>query len=281
MPRYFCSIPFLFMKKIIAAIFLFSLFSCNNNNNDNSTIEDANNPPPPTLSYRLIKEYPHDTTHFTEGLIWHNNALYESTGEEGESQLLKLDLNTGKAEQKVDLPDSDFGEGIAIIGDKIYQLTYRNHKAYEYDLATFKKLKEFTFPYEGWGMTTDGKQLIIGTGSSNLYFVNPDNFQIKNTLGVTDNYGPVSSINELEYVAGYVYANVWHEKKIIKIDLQTGKVVGVINIGDILSQTGKGIDETQEENHEKVLNGIAFDSTKNSFYITGKNWPSVYEIKLN
>ena len=270
------------MKKCIAAIVLFCLFSCNNNNNDNSTIDDAGNPPPPTLSYRLIKEYPHDTTHFTEGLIWHNNALYESTGEPGESQLLKLDLNTGKEEEKVDLPDTDFGEGIAIIGDKIYQLTWQNHKAYEYDLATFKKLKEFAFPYEGWGMTTDGKDLIMSIGgSSNLYFVNPNDFKVKSILSVTDNYGPVSSINELEYVKGYVFANVWHEKKIIKIDLQTGKVVGVIHIGDILAQTGKQIDITQPSNTEKVLNGIAYDSTKNSFYITGKNWPSLYEIKLN
>ncbi len=260
---------------------MFLFISCNNNTNDNSTVDDAGNPPPPTLSYRLIKEYPHDTTHYTEGLIWHNNALYESTGNEGQSELIKADLVTGKEEQKVNLPDTDFGEGIAIIGNKIYQLTYQNHKAYVYDLATFKKLNEFTFPYEGWGMTTDGKQLIISTGSSNLYFVNPDNFQIKNTLGVTDNYGPVSSINELEYVNGYVYANVWHEKKIIKIDVGSGKVAGVINIGDILAQTGKQIDEKEAQNREKVLNGIAYDSTKNSFYITGKNWPSLYEIKLN
>lgn len=270
------------MKKIIVVVVLFSFIACNNNSNDNSTAEDNNNPPPPTLSYRLIKEYPHDTLHFTEGLIWHNNALYESTGEEGESQLLKTDLTTGREEAKVDLPDTDFGEGIAIIGDKIYQLTYQNHKAYVYDLATLKKLNEFTFPYEGWGMTTDGKVLIMSIGGgSNLYFVDPQTFKVKNILSVTDNYGPVNSINELEYVNGYVFANVWHEKKIIKIDLTTGKVVGVINIGDILAQTGKQIDVTQPGNTEKVLNGIAYDSTKNSFYITGKNWPSLYEIKLN
>ena len=270
------------MKKLAVALLLCSFIACNNKGDNYKAPDiDTNNPVPPSLSYRMVKEYPHDTDNYTEGLIWHNNALYESTGEPGESQLIKTDLITGKEEKTVNLPDTDFGEGIAIIGDKIYQLTYQNHKAYEYDLATFKKLKEFTFPYEGWGMTTDGKQLIISTGSSNLYFINPDNFQVKNTLGITDNYGPVSSINELEYVNGFVYANVWHEKKIIKIDLGTGKVAGVIAIGDIMAQAGKPIDTNQPGNTEKVLNGIAFDSSKNSFYITGKNWPSLFEIKLN
>ncbi len=268
------------MKKT-AFVFIFFLFNACNNSDTGTNVSDSNNPPPPTLSYRMVKEYPHDTTYYTEGLIWHNNALYESTGEEGESRLVKTDINNGKEEKKVDLPAADFGEGIAIIGDKIYQLTYQNHKAYVYDLATFKKLQEFNFPYEGWGMTTDGKNLIISTGSSNLYFINPENFTIKNTLGVFDNYGPVSSINELEYVNGYVYANVWHEKKIIKIDLQSGKVAGVINIGDILAQAGKSINYSDSKNYEKVLNGIAFDSAKNSFYITGKYWPSLFEIKLN
>ncbi len=229
------------------------------------------------ISYRLVKEYPHDTSYFTEGLIWYNNALYESTGMPKESRLVKIDLNTGKAEKTIDLPATDFGEGIAIIGDKLYQLTYQNHKAYVYDLETFEKLKSFNFPYEGWGMTTDGKELIISTGSSNLYFVDPETFTIKNTVGVTDNYGPVSSINELEYVKGFVYANIWHEKKIIKINLETGKVEGVIDIGNILDNAGKTINDPNDD----VLNGIAYDSVKNSFYITGKRWPSLFEIKLN
>ena len=272
------------MKKIAAAVVLFffvACTSCNNNPPETTSAEDTNNPPPPAIGYRMVKEYPHDTSNFTEGLIWRNDTIYESTGNEGESRLVRTNLNTGKEESSVHLPATDFGEGIAIIGDKIYQLTWQNHKAYVYSLATFKKLNEFTFPYEGWGMTTDGKQLIISTGSSNLYFLNPDNFQLKSTLGITDNYGPVSSINELEYVNGFVYANVWHEKKIIKIDLQSGKVAGVINIGDIMAQAGKKIDETQPGNTEKVLNGIAYDSAKNSFLITGKNWPSLFEIKLN
>lgn len=270
------------MKQFAAALLLLSLFACNNHtDNTDNGVNDAGNPPPPSLSFRLVKEYPHDTLNFTEGLIWQNGALYESTGNEGESRLVKTDLNTGRETQATQLPAEDFGEGIAIIGDKIYQLTYRNNKAYVYDLATFKKLKEFNFPYEGWGMTTDGKQLIISTGSSNLYFFDPETFKLKNTLGITDNYGPVSSINELEYVDGFVYANVWHEKKIIKIDLQTGKVTGVISIGDIMSQAGKPIDTNQPGNTEKVLNGIAYDAAKKSFFITGKNWPSLFEIQLN
>lgn len=270
------------MKKYVAVFILLFFISCHNDSTNNTTVEDVSNPAPPTLSFQMIKEYPHNPTYFTEGLIWHNNALYESTGEEGESRLIKTDLNTGKEEQKVDLPAGDFGEGIAIIGDTLYQLTYRNNKAYAYDVKTFKKLKEFSFLHEGWGMTTDGKELIMSIGGgSNLYFVDPQTFKVKNILSVSDNYGPVNSINELEYVNGAVFANVWHEKKLIKINLQTGKVEGVINIGDILAQAGKRIDESREDKSESVLNGIAFDSAKNSFYITGKRWPSIFEIRLN
>ena len=270
------------MKKFTAVFFLLLLVACHNNENTNTSVEDVSNPPPPTLSFRMVKEYPHNASYFTEGLIWHNNALYESTGEEGESRLVKTDLNTGKEEEKIDLPAADFGEGIAIIGDTLYQLTWRNNKAYAYDVKTFKKLKQFSFPYEGWGMTTDGKELIMSIGGgSNLYFVDPQTFKVKNILSVTDNYGPVNSINELEYVNGAVFANVWHEKKIIKINLQTGKVEGVINIGDILAQAGKKVDESKPDSGESVLNGIAYDSAKNSFYITGKRWPSLFEIKLN
>ena len=268
--------------KILVALFvLLCLAACNNNTPD-STVTDADNPPPPSISYRMVKEYPHDTTFFTEGLIWHNNAMYESAGETGESRLVKTDLSSGKVEQKITLPADDFGEGIAIIGDSIYQLTYKNNRAYVYSLSTFKKGREVAFPYEGWGMTTNGKDLIMSIGgSSNLYFVNPVTFKVSNILSVTDNYGPVSSINELEYVNGYVFANVWHTNKIIKIDPASGRVAGVIDVGDILTQAGKPINYADSNNAEKVLNGIAYDSLKNSFYITGKRWPLLFEIKLN
>lgn len=268
------------MKKILAALSLFLFVACNNGNNDTNSsnpVEDNSNPAPPLLSYNIVKVYPHDTSFFTEGLIWYNNSLYESTGMEGESRLVKTDLNSGKIVQQNRMLPQDFGEGIAIINNKIYQLTYRQHKVYVYDLTTFKQIKELNWPYEGWGMTTDGKQLIISTGSSNLYFVNPDSFKIVNTVSVTNNYGPVGQINELEYVKGIIYSNVWMQNIILKIDPQTGKVLGQLDMQNLLQGSSIMLNNANDD----VLNGIAYDSTKNSFYITGKRWPALFEIKLN
>jgi glutamine cyclotransferase len=153
---------------------------------------------------------------------------------------------------------------------------------YVYDATTFKKIKEMEWPFEGWGMTTDGKQFIISTGSSNLYFVNPDNFKIIKQVSVTDNYGPVGNINELEYVNGVVYANVWEQNYIIKIDPGTGKVLAKVDLSGILDSSNMPHDPAKYDlNSGNVLNGIAYDSAKNSFYVTGKYWPALFEIKLN
>jgi len=267
------------MKKILAALSILLFVACNNNdtNNNNTSVDDNSNPPPPAINYSVVKMYPHDTTFFTEGLIWYNDHLYESTGLEDQSRLVKTDLNNGRVVQEYKMQPSDFGEGIAILNGKIYQLTYQQHKVYVYDLATFKKIQEFTWPYEGWGMTTDGKHLIISTGSSNLYYVNPDNFKIENTVSVTNNYGPVGKINELEYVNGYIYSNVWFENTILKIDPQSGKVVGQLDMGNLVQNSGITLNDPNED----VLNGIAYDSTKNALYVTGKRWPALFEIKLN
>ena len=184
------------------------LFACGNHqNNDTETVNANVTPAPVIMNYQVLKIYPHDTTSFTEGLIWLNNSLYESTGMNKQSKLLRVNLETGKAFQKIILPDIYFGEGISVLNNKIYQLTWREHKVFVYDM-NFKKLpQEFEWPFEGWGMTTDGKHLIINTGGSNLYFVNPETFKIERTLGVTDQNGYVDSINEMEYLDGYVYAN--------------------------------------------------------------------------
>ncbi|TKK70778.1 glutaminyl-peptide cyclotransferase [Ilyomonas limi] len=267
------------MKKFLAALSILLFVACNNNdtNSGNISVEDNSNPPPPAINYSVVKMYPHDTSFFTEGLIWHNDHLYESTGLENKSRLVKTDLNNGKIVQESKMLPTDFGEGIAILNGKIYQLTYQQHKVYVYDLTTFKKIQEFNWPYEGWGMTTDGKHLIISTGSSNLYIVNPDNFQIVNTVSVTNNYGPVGKINELEYVNGAIYANVWFENIILKIDPQSGQVVGQINLQNLVQNSGITLNDPNED----VLNGIAYDSTKDALYITGKRWPALFEIKLN
>jgi glutamine cyclotransferase len=275
------------MKYFLANLVLFvTLFftACNNNNDGGGTTvaENNANPAPPMLSYNIVKVYPHDTGSYTEGLFLHDGFLFESTGQPKESKLRKIDLATGKPVKDLNLDAADFGEGISMIDNKIYQLTWQEHKVYVYDATTFKKIEEMQWPFEGWGMTTDGKQLIIGTGSSNLYFVNPDNFKIIKQVSVTDNYGPVGNINELEYVNGIIYANQYETNYILKIDAETGKVLGKIDLSGILDNSNMPHDPAKYDlNSGNVLNGIAYDSAKNSFYITGKYWPALFEIKLN
>lgn len=254
------------------------------NNNDstgnNSTVDNAN-PAPPAITYSVVKSYPHDTTSYTEGLFWLNNALYESTGNYGESQLRINDLATGKANKMVKLGKQFFGEGISMINSKIYQLTYKEKKVFVYDSATLKKIKEYEWTTgEGWGMTHNDSELIISNGSSNLYFVDPETFKVKRIVGVTNNYGPVTYINELEYVNGVVYANIWQTNTIIKIDLQSGRVTGTLDMSGLLDKNGTPRpDEFYQDGN--VLNGIAWDAAKGVFYITGKDWPAVFEIRLN
>ena len=213
------------------------LFACGNQqNNDAETVNANVTPAPAVMNYQVLKIYPHDTSSFTEGLIWLNNSLYESTGLNKQSKLLRVNLETGKAFQKVILPDIYFGEGISVLNNKIYQLTYREHKVFVYDM-NFKKLpQEFEWPFEGWGMTTDGTHLIINTGGSNLYFVNPETFKIERTLGVTDQNGYVDSINEMEYLDGYVYANRYLKDDILKINLKTGIVEAKADLSGIFEK---------------------------------------------
>ncbi|WP_153799590.1 glutaminyl-peptide cyclotransferase [Foetidibacter luteolus] len=251
---------------------------CGNDTPSGETIENSNTvPAPPVLTYSVVKVYPHDTTSYIQGLIWYNNSLYEGTGNYGESRLMKVDINSGKASQAIDLDKKIFGEGITILNDKIYQLTWKEHKVFVYDTKTFKKLQEFEWPYEGWGITHNGKELIISTGSNSIYFVEPATFKILRTIGVSDNYGPAGMINELEYVNGFIYANQYETDYILKINPQTGTVEGKLDLENIL-QKNQVKYNPQAIN---VLNGIAYDSAKNSFLVTGKWWPALFEIKVN
>ncbi len=179
--------------------------------------------------------------------------------------------------QKIFLPKEYFGEGITMLNNKIYQLTYKEQKCFVYDAKTFKKINEFTYEGEGWGMTNNGSEIIMGNGSNHLYFRNPETFAITKTLSITNNYGPVGGINELEYVDGFVYANVWPSYKIVKINLNTSKVVAEANLEDILIKYAKEDTERKID----VLNGIAYDSITKKFYITGKYWSKIFEIQFN
>lgn len=259
--------------KNLFPLFIIVLFACNNTNISTENV----NPPAPSIAYNIVKVYPHDTSSFTQGLVWHNNAMYEGTGLEGESKLLKTDIINGKESLKINLDKNIFGEGITIYNNKVYQLSWRNHKVFVYDFNNFKKIQEFNWDFEGWGITHNNQNLIISTGSNNLYFVNPNNFQIEKVVGVNDHNGPVGNINELEFINGYVYANIWTSDNIIKINPTTGKVEGKLDLSNLLSKSGFSFDPEKVD----VLNGIAYDSAKNSIYVTGKKWPALFEIKLN
>ena len=269
------------MKKNLVCFLLFAttLFGCQSN--PDADTESSNAPaaaainPPINGTYNIVAVYPHNTSSFTQGLIWHNNTLYEGTGLTNQSKLLKTDLATGKALQTLSISDSLFGEGIAVYNNKIYQLTWQNHKLFVYDANTFKKEKEFNWNYEGWGITHYNNQLIISTGTSNLYFVNPTSLAIEKTLGVYDNNGYIASLNELEMIEGKIYANVWGENKIIAINPASGQVEKQFDFTNILQKTNQPI--TTETN---VLNGIAYDSVNKATYITGKNWPAVFKVTL-
>ena len=242
------------------------------------TNTDTNEPSAiPNISYNILGTYPHDTSSFTEGLQWYQGALYESTGNNGTSKLLKTDLKTGKALQELSLEDKYFGEGLTVLNDTIYQMTWQEKVVFVYDAKNFKLVKTFTNDRDGWGMTTDSTNLIVSDGSSNIYYRDPSTFRLLKTVGVSDNYGPVAYINELEYVDGFIYANIWNTNYIVKIDPSSGNVIGKLDLAGILEQAAK---QTPDANRGNVLNGIAYNPTSKTFYITGKYWPVIFEMKF-
>lgn len=230
----------------------------------------------PLIAYNVIAEYPHDTSAYTQGLEFYNGKLYEGTGDFETSSLRVTDYKTGKVERKHMMgTDSIFGEGITIFKGKIYQLTWQSHIVYVYDLANLNKpIRTFNWPYEGWGITHNETDLIISDGSAKLYFVNPDDFRLKSTIRVIENDSPVYSLNELEYVAGSVYANVYQADKIVKIDPSSGLVTAKFEFGETLKSRFQSTDRTD------VLNGIAYDSATKKFLVTGKRWPKMFELKF-
>ena len=209
------------------------LFSCNDNQPNNNSTSGNDVVSTPNISYTIVSTFPHDTSSYTQGLIWQNGTLYEGTGLENHSELMKVDLKTGKATQAISIDPSFFGEGITILHDTLYQLTWQDQKVLVYDSKTFKKIKEFTWEHEGWGITHNGNELIVSTGESNIYFVDPQTFKIKRIISVTDNNGPVGNLNELEYVDGALYANKYLTDYIYKIDPSNGHVSGVLNMSGL------------------------------------------------
>ena len=236
---------------------------------------------PKSLSYNIINVYPHDTGSYTEGLEWHNGALYESGGNYGTSKLAKVSLKDGKDLQRINLAKQYFGEGITVFNNKLYQLTYKENKCFVYDFATFNKLKEFDYDGEGWSLTNNGKVLIMDNGSDKLYFRDPETFKVLNIVSVSDNNGPLANLNELEYVDGFIYANIYTTQRIVKIDPSSGKVVAEADMSDLITKYISPYFTPEEINYNAVLNGIAYDSTGKRFFITGKLWPKLFEVKFN
>ncbi len=227
----------------------------------------------PVFTYKIINTYPHDYQAFTQGLVFNEGLMYESTGLKGQSTLRSIKLETGEVLKIRKLLEEFFGEGITIYGDKIIQLTWQSHIGFIYDKDSFKLLKTFQYPTEGWGITHDGKQLIISDGSANLYFLNPETFKETRRIEVHDRNNLVARLNELEYIKGEIFANVWMTNRIARIDPQTGRVTGWINL-DGLSPFRGSVERT------RVLNGIAYDAKNDRLFVTGKLWPNLFEIKL-
>ncbi|MEM7132804.1 MAG: glutaminyl-peptide cyclotransferase [Chloroflexota bacterium] len=225
-------------------------------------------------TYRVVNSYPHDLNAFTQGLIWLDGVLYEGTGLRGRSSLRKVNLADGQVLQQINLPDQYFGEGITVWGEQIIQLTWQSRVGFVYELESFDQIDTFTYPTEGWGITHDGTRLIMSDGTPKLYFMDPDTLQQTSSVDVTLEGEPLQRLNELEYIDGLVYANVWQTNWIVMIDPQSGQVVGMINLEgllDVAPEPGQRFD---------VLNGIAYDAAEERLFVTGKLWPRLYEIEL-
>ena len=226
----------------------------------------------PVSRFRVIAEYPHDPKAFTQGLVYHDGTLYEGTGLEGQSSLRRVELQTGDVAARMDLDQPYFGEGIAVLDRKIYQLTWRNRLAIVYDAETMQFQKTIRYAGEGWGLTSDDEQLILSDGSATLKFLNPATFEVTRRLTVKAAKKLVNNLNELEYVDGEIWANIWHSDRIARISPETGEVVGWIDLSALWPLRDR-------PSKEYVLNGIAYDGEKRIF-VTGKNWPKLYEIEV-
>jgi glutamine cyclotransferase len=234
------------------------------------------NTKPTKYSYQIVAEYAHDMNFFTQGFEFHNNMLYEGTGQEGTSAIYRHDLKNAKTQTIYKLENKYFAEGITILNNKIYQLTYKNRIGFVYDLSSAKLLNTWKYnSNEGWGLTNDGQSLIMSDGTEKIYFINPDTYREERYIQVSNDLNIIKNINELEYIKGDIWANIWQSEMIVIIDPQTGKVKGEIDLtglsGTILQNQREQLD---------VLNGIAWNQVTDKIYVTGKLWPKIFEIKI-
>ncbi len=229
--------------------------------------------PAPVYSYRVLNTYPHDPNAFTQGLVIRDGVLYEGTGLRGRSTLRRVDLETGAVLQSLALPEQFFGEGVTVLGQRIYQLTWQAHVGFVYDRQSFEQIAEFQYPSEGWGLTDDGERLIMSDGTATLHFLDPETLQEMGQVQARDQGKLVVRLNELEYIRGEVWANVWQTDRIARIDPASGQVVGWIDLAGLLNPE----DVSQPVD---VLNGIAYDRQNDRLFVTGKWWPKLFQIQL-
>jgi glutamine cyclotransferase len=273
------------VKKILLPLalclpFVACISSCDNSesgDNDQGFLPAT----PATLSYTILQSYPHDTGSFTQGLEFHEGILYESTGNPDNvsnngSWIGKVDLKTGKAEKNALLSKAFFGEGITLFNKRIYRLTWQNQKAFIYNLNDFSPVRELFYPGEGWGLTNDGKHLIMSNGSNILSYRDPETFKEIRQISVHDNTGMKNNLNELECINGFVFANVWQTHQILKIDTASGEVKGVLDLSELVRQ-----DAQLSSPNTDVLNGLAWHKDRQTLFITGKKWPRYFELKIN
>lgn len=223
-------------------------------------------------AFRIVARYPHDAGAFTQGLAFFAGQLYEGTGQYGASSLRRVAIDTGRVEQMVTLNQRFFGEGITLLDGRIYQLTWRSRTGIVYDAASFEVIDTFRYDGEGWGLTNDGQSLILSDGTATLRFIDPNGFQVQRRLVVRDGDRPVSQLNELEYIDAEIWANVWHDDRIARISPQDGQVLAWLDLGAIYPRSERG--------PEQVLNGIAYDEASDRIFVTGKNWPELFEIQV-
>jgi glutaminyl-peptide cyclotransferase len=227
----------------------------------------------PVYAYKVVHAYPHDPNAFTQGLIYLNGFLYESTGLYGRSTLRMVELSTGRVIRQDVVPAQYFAEGLTNWKSNLLQLTWKAGEAFEYDLFSFQRERDFRYSGEGWGLTEDGRELIMSDGSADLRMLDPNNFREISRVHITDGGAPVTELNELEWVRGEVYANIWQTDRIARISLKTGKVLSWIDCTGLLPASDR-------TGHEDVLNGIAYDSQHDRLFLTGKLWPKLFEIKV-
>lgn len=227
----------------------------------------------PEYGFEVVRQFPHDSAAFTQGFTYHNGFFYEGTGREGQSSLRQVEPETGRLVRKAELAPELFGEGIAVFEQDVIQLTWLSHVGFVYDLSDFHLLRTFTFPGEGWGLATDGRDLFMSDGSSEIRVLDAHTFREKRRIQARDGGKPVGKLNEMEFVEGEIYANIWHSDRIARISPQTGQVVGWIDLTGILGPF-------YQREAEAVLNGIAYDSKWKRLFVTGKLWPKIFEIRV-